>query len=159
MNTSISASIHADLLRRIERAAEVEQKWIATQHHYLPLFQSLVAIQAALSEGETLETGAGSFGSYVSLNVTGSRSLLTRVWRSLRLRGWYTADTRPAALETSWSGSFYLHTGTEDGGRVPGVEVYLSFSSTVCRRVKVGTKLVEQPIYEVRCSPDGEEVA
>lgn len=37
--------------------------------------------------------------------------------------------------------------------------MYLSFSSTVCHRVKVGTKTVEQDVYETRCEsfvPDEE---
>jgi hypothetical protein len=31
------------------------------------------------------------------------------------------------------------------------VRIWLAFSSTVCRRVKIGTKTVEQDVYETVC--------
>lgn len=32
-----------------------------------------------------------------------------------------------------------------------GASVWLSFSSSVCVRVQVGTRTVEEPIYEIQC--------
>ena len=152
MTTSISALIHADLLRRVKRAAEREQAWLESQHHYLPLFESIAAKQAALAAGESLEVEASTFGLHLTLSIAGGPDLLQIIWRALRVRGWRFDGDRPKALETSWSGSFHLFAA--DGERVPGVEVLLSFSSTVCRLVQVGTKMVEKPIYEVRCTSD-----
>lgn len=57
-------------------------------------------------------------------------------------RSGFVPDARPKVKDTS----FQTHFRQTDGATV-----WLSFSSSVCKRVQVGTRTVEEPIYEVQC--------
>lgn len=80
-----------------------------------------------------------------SLYITGTKDELSTAWAVLRWHGW-EADQ---------------HVGTEP---VPTFSTYfqkygqgsfrLNFSSKVCRRVQVGTKTEEVPVYEVQCDEE-----
>jgi len=97
----------------------------------------------ALREKVNLSADTYSF----DLLLTGNKQDLEAVWGLLRKAGFECKDKRPEQSTPSWSGWF-----RKDGHEGA---VYLSFTSTVCRRVVVGTKMEEVPIYEVNC---GEEV-
>lgn len=77
----------------------------------------------------------------ISLNFAGDGPRLGKLWGELRRNG-FNCDTRPKKGDTQFSGWF-----RRDG--YPNISVY--FTSTLCRRVQVGTKTVEQPIYETIC--------
>lgn len=79
----------------------------------------------------------------LDINVVGNGTDLSNVWRALRTRGWDTTKDKPEPGDTGWSG-FWRKEGVE-------YQVYLNFASTVCRRVQVGTQMVEMPVYEIRC--------
>jgi hypothetical protein len=81
---------------------------------------------------------------YTDLNVsfTGDKHKLAAVIRIFRLAGW-TSITKPKDKEPSWCG--YFHKKGIDAS------VWVAFTSTICRRVKIGTKMVEQDIFEVVC--------
>ena len=97
----------------------------------------------ALREKVNIQADTYSF----DLQIAGNKQDLEAVWALLRRAGFECKGKRPEKNTTSWSGWF----------RKDGFEgsVYLSFHSTVCRRVQVGTKMEEVPVYEVNC---GEEV-
>lgn len=78
----------------------------------------------------------------VNLYVTGNTAALKEIFRGLRKLG-YEPSSRPDVKPQSQF-TTYFH---QDGKPT----FYLSFSSTLCKRVKVGTKMVEQDIYEVQC--------
>lgn len=59
----------------------------------------------------------------------------------------FIPDERPKENDVSW---YTLWRRNEGDG--PEILIWFSFSSSQCRRVQVGTKTVEQPIYEVECS-------
>jgi hypothetical protein len=80
----------------------------------------------------------------VDIRFSGPRKMLNDVFGILRKYG-FKPDKRPKEGETSYSGFFH-----DEVGRA----FYLSFSSTSCRRVQVGTKTVEQPIYETVCDDE-----
>lgn len=80
----------------------------------------------------------------IGVNFSGDGPRLGKVWGELRRHG-YTCDTRPKKGDTSFSGSFH-----QEG--YARISVY--FTSTMCRRVQVGTQTVEQPIYETICGED-----
>ena len=77
----------------------------------------------------------------VNVAFTGDGPKLTEVWKALRAAG-YQPNNRPKKGEST----FYSHWFQEGYSTV-----WMNFSSSVCRRVQVGTKMVEQPIYEVQC--------
>jgi hypothetical protein len=80
----------------------------------------------------------------IDLSFTGSGDKLAMVWHLLRANGW-TTNSRPKKGDTSYNGFW-------DAPNDERARVWVQFSSSVCRRVQVGTKMVEQPIYETVCA-------
>lgn len=78
---------------------------------------------------------------WIGLRFTGDGARLTDVWRALRLNG-YSTVVHPKKGDTEVH-AFWKHEGQ--------VELFMCFSSSLCKRVQVGTKMVEQPIYETQC--------
>jgi hypothetical protein len=116
-------------------------------------------LEALQAQGERIDELVSNFPdgcvSYVSayttsltINIKGDSSVLTEVIRFMRTNGWYCEGERPKANEPRWEGTFKHR----DLVRQP---VNITFGSTVCRRVQVGTKVVvkevEEPIYETQC--------
>jgi len=79
----------------------------------------------------------------IDIAVAGDYAVLKAIFHAFRTQGW-EPTSRPVEQKLS---SFSTHF------EKPGVDLrfWLSFSSTLCRRVKVGTKMVEQPVYETVC--------
>lgn len=77
----------------------------------------------------------------ICANFSGDGPRLGKVWGELRRAG-FGCDTRPKKGDTQFNGWF-----TQEG--YPTVSIY--FTSTLCKRVQVGTQTVEQPIYETIC--------
>lgn len=82
----------------------------------------------------------------MSVSFAGDGPRLGKVWGELRRNG-FTCDQRPKKGDTEFNGWF-------DQEGYPHISIH--FTSTLCRRVQVGTKTVEQPIYETIC---GEELS
>jgi hypothetical protein len=74
--------------------------------------------------------------------VSGDKHTLAACVRAMRVRG-FDGGRRPEAGATSHS-TFYEH------GR--GAQIWFSFTSKACRQVKVGTKMVEQDVFETVCN-------
>jgi hypothetical protein len=113
--------------------AKRKARWIASKPHILPLIDKFVALGHEPHFGD----------SYLSINFTGDAKALADVVRALRNSGWDTKSDKPKPGDTSWQ-AYYTKEDCK-------VDVFLWFSSSVCRKVKVGTKLVEQDVYEVQC--------
>lgn len=89
----------------------------------------------------------------LDVRLTGDKTKFLALLRVLARFGMKPPKVEKGA--TGFSHFFY----PED---MPGLQVYVTFSSTVCRRVKTGTKMVEQDVYETVCDeiyPHGEEIA
>lgn len=78
---------------------------------------------------------------YMGLSFAGDGEKLKTVWGHMRRAGFNTSQ-RPAKGDTTFN-SFWSQEGFAD--------IFMMFSSTLCKRVKIGTKMVEQPIYETQC--------
>jgi hypothetical protein len=89
----------------------------------------------------------------VTLCVSGTGTDLSYVWAELRHRGWHLArhTKRPKAGDAAWSGFFRRLTDEELED--PDL-VFLCFSSTVCKRVKVGTRIITEDVYKTVCADD-----
>lgn len=79
--------------------------------------------------------------SSVDLSVAGNKDTLNLVFKILR-KAQFEPDSRPKEAEPSFHTHFVHPTGAR---------FWLNFSSTSCKRVQVGVKTVEQPVYEVQC--------
>lgn len=86
---------------------------------------------------------------YINMNFTGDGEKLKAAWSALRRHG-YNTTARPKKGDTTFN-AFWVREGQ--------AELFMMFSSSLCRRVQVGTKMVEQPIYETQCGelPEIEE--
>ena len=80
----------------------------------------------------------------MDLGFTGDQEAFKELWGALRSAG-YKPTTRPEKDELFTD--FYTTFINEE----TDLKIWLDFSSTICKRVKTGTKMVEQPIYEVQC--------
>lgn len=136
--------------RRAE-AMEMDQKWRENSHHFLPLLEKLDGLPCAAA----ITMNPGDDGC-LFIRLAGNAADLTLIVRAFRTTGWHTMYAGPPeAKQSSWSALWRLHkAGGEEADDVPGVEIYFSFSSTVCRRVLVGKKMVEQDVYETVCGDD-----
>ena len=81
----------------------------------------------------------------IDIRFAGDGDRLAEVWGLLRRAGWKLGTNPPKKGDTSFSG-IWSH---QSDHRL--ADLWMSFSSTVCRRVQVGVRMVEQPIYEVQC--------
>lgn len=81
---------------------------------------------------------------YARFSLSGDKHKLSAAVRALRTRGFKTEEEPPKKGQSTWTSVFSRH-DIDD--------VTLSFSSTACRLVKVGTKqvMVDQPVYETVC--------
>lgn len=122
-----------------ERALEMTKlkvKWNGSREFLAPIVNALTKI------------GIEPEISVTSLNVsfTGNKEQLARAMRILRTSGFDTDEAKPKQGDTSWSAYFRK-------AECP-LQIWFYFTSSVCRQVKVGTKMVEQAIYETRCGED-----
>ena len=89
-------------------------------------------------------------GTWICLSFTGDKHKLADVVRVLRTAGFKTDSSRPQKDATSWT-AVYRDENWD-------VTFYLTFSSSFCKRVQVGTETKEVPIFEVRCGEATDEV-
>lgn len=111
---------------------------------YSTLFQVTVRAHADLFRGlEELDLDCQFCltSGDINLSFTGNGAKLGEVWGLLRRYG-YAPNNRPKKGESSFHTHWY-----KDGFST----IWMSFSSSVCRRVQVGTKTETVPIYEVQC--------
>ncbi len=86
----------------------------------------------------------------VDICFSGDKEKLAAVMRILRTSGWKFTANRPKAGDSSWY-AYFTHKDCD-------TQIWFSFTSSVCRRVQVGTKMQEVPIYETICGDDKPEV-
>ena len=89
------------------------------------------------------------FPGTLDFSATGTKPKLLAGIKVLRRHGYKMSKGVPE--KTDYFGAWcYYHDndGNKDESRI---DVYFSFSSTVCQRVKVGTRMVEEDIYEIQC--------
>ena len=82
----------------------------------------------------------------LDISVTGNKDTFLAVWKVLRAAGYDHSKIVDEKFAT-WDG-FFRH-DSENTDEFPNI--WVSFSSTICKRVKVGTKMEEVPVYEIQC--------
>lgn len=123
-------------VRKDQAEIDARRALWARQHSQLaPLVAALKAIGSTFKVTDCLD-----------IAITGGKAKLTEVFRVMGKHGFRLITDRPKEAESYWSGFF-------DRDQL---RVWLTFSSTVCRRVKVGTEMKEIDVYEVRCEEEAE---
>lgn len=79
-----------------------------------------------------------------NIAITGSRADLDIMFGVLRRAG-LQPRTRPQEKQADYGAFWYWTDDSADG------YVWVMFSSTTCKRVQVGTKMEEVPVYETVC--------
>lgn len=97
--------------------------------------------QFAEEQGATVYLSSGPG---LSIYVTGKPEKLTAFWAYFRSKE-YVPDEHPVGKFSSFSTRFRKDPEKYEGN------IYFNYTSTVCRRVQVGTKTVEEPVYEIQC--------
>ncbi len=136
MNTQIDTMmddpIEISLAEQSLALAKQRQQWNAIKDFYRPIINALqrLGIDVRLTNA-------------IDVTFAGDAHKLASVVRILRTSGFSTEAAKPKQGDTSWY-AYYTHPDC-------GVMVWLYFTSSVCRRVKVGTKMVEQDVFETQC--------
>jgi hypothetical protein len=132
VETMLDDPIEITLAEQSLALAKMRQRWNAIKDFYRPIVNALhrLGLEPRLS-GD------------IDLSFTGDAKKLTAVVTILRHAGMQTTGARPKPGDTTWS-AYYSHPDCE-------TKLWLYFTSSVCRRVKVGTKMVEQDVFETRC--------
>jgi len=88
----------------------------------------------------------------LDIALTGDKHVLEAVWGILRRNGYniLVETDRPKPNSPTYSQFFYRE-GEGHDHSLDRARIWLTYTSTVCRRVKVGTKMVEQDVYETVC--------
>jgi hypothetical protein len=80
---------------------------------------------------------------FLNVHITGTKETLGRVFKVLRSLGFERPENAPQENQPDYLGGFRMPESS--------ATVYVSFRSTVCRRVPVGKRTVEEIVYEVHC--------
>ena len=134
MDNQIEDPIDEKLTQEVSEIETRRERWLDIREYFLPLVRRF----------KGLEIEPSFDGRDINLSFSGDKAKLTSVIRILRTNSFDTDAEAPKANSNYWSAYF---TNAEDSR----IQFWISFSSTVCRMVKVGTKMVEQDVYEVQC--------
>lgn len=118
---------------------ELDRRDLTFSQHEL-MFAQLEKME--IEEGQTVEITIQGVTKYPGITVIGNKALFHAVWGLLRRNGLKATDhiaERQPQFSCFW--------GTENEVYL----IYFEFTSKVCMRRQVGTKMVEQPIFEVIC--------
>lgn len=112
--------------------AKSRAKWNSIKDFYRPILNAVqrLGIEPRLTNE-------------IDLSFAGDAHRLASVVRILRTAGFTTDAARPKQGDTQWV-AYYAHPDCS-------TRVWLFFTSSVCKRIKVGTKMVEQDVFEVQC--------
>jgi len=131
------------MLNDIEHDFNSDKDYFKSRRAYYKKYKD--EIQALAAELELpKDTPITAYGEtdQIRLSVSGTPETLKEVFRAFRKLG-YQPSKRPGIKPES--------TFTTRFEQDNHPNFYLSFCSTICKRVKVGTKMVEQAIYETTC--------
>lgn len=138
MSSLILEQIENDISKELDRVANLQTAWEERSDKFTSLIFSFDEI--AVPEDFELRF---HFDGELNIFAKGDGNLLTIIFRTLRLNSFVCTGPRPGRNDANWS-AFFTH---PDVGRI-----WLSFSSTVCKIIQVGTELKEMPIYRTECS-------
>lgn len=128
-------AIDLQLLQRQIDLAKTKARWNSCRHYMSPLVHMLTA--------QGLDV---NFDNHLNITFTGDKPKFLEVLSALTICG-FTLDNkeRPKSDDTSWS-SYCTH-------KAGSTQAWMYFTSSVCRRIKVGTETVTRDVFKVACDP------
>jgi hypothetical protein len=128
-------SIKVDLVSQQELMTERASFYHRNKHHIKEVATALKKIDLISAKLDNYKC--------VDISMTGDKHVLLAIFSAFRkLR--YEPSERPGIKPTSSFSCYWSREGQE-------LRFWISFSSTKCTRVKVGTETREVPIYETVC--------
>jgi hypothetical protein len=136
LDTMLESSIDIHIAEQAIKLSQLRARWASCRDFYTPVVNALqrIGIEPTLAD-------------YVMVSTTGDAARLAKVIRILRCAGFTFSGDRPKAGDTSWN-TWFRHPDCH-------VSIFFCFTSSVCRRVKVGTVMQEVDVYETRCDAGG----
>lgn len=126
------------MLRLVEKSKKAKKNLAAFQATVTQCRELFLKLEAL-----DIEPDFDMQGGDINIRFAGDGAKLGEVWGELRRAG-YNTFKHPAKGDTE----FYAHWNGEGLA-----QIWLVFTSSMCRRVQVGTRTVtkEEPIYETQC--------
>lgn len=119
-----------DKLEQDVKAVNIrKQAWLAVKEKYLPFVKEMILLGCDFSTGD----------SYLNFRIAGDKEKFLAIVRCHRRHGLRPSMPEKGATEANWI--VYLD----------NYPVYVGFSSTVCKRVQIGTQLKEVPVFDTIC--------
>jgi hypothetical protein len=115
-----------------DKVARRAQQWLVAKTRYLRFVQEMVLLGCELNMDSDFD---------VHFRIAGDKEKFLQLVRCHRRHGFKPEMPAKGATSAFWRITKY---GSDIG-------LYFQFSSTVCHRVKVGTKMIEQDVYETHC--------
>ena len=133
VDTILESSVDISLAEQALKLAKLRQRWASCRALFAPVIAAFqrMGIEPYMQED------------YVIVQTTGDKTRLEQSFRVLRGAGFGFVAERPKKGDSSWY-AFFTHPDSE-------TKLFFQFTSSVCKRVKVGTKMVEQDVYETQC--------
>ena len=132
----------SSLIGATEKAVREQRTFYRKVKHFFRDNQrDLLELSKAL---EGIELVRVSFDSdSINLSIAGDQDVLKSIFQALRPLG-YVPRQRPDIKPQPTYQTYFDHPDKE-------MRIWLNFSSTLCKRVKVGTKMQEVDVYETVC--------
>jgi len=131
-------TIDKQIDERMEEVAAQARWWAGNARFYEHAIEDLSLIGADCRIG----------GTEIAVSMTGGKKELNVLFKFLRKHG-FAPTHRPTDKDKNYWSAYFYKEGEEDVK-----PLWVSFSSNVCKRVQVGTKMEEVPVYEIQCSDD-----
>lgn len=133
LETILESSIDIGLAEQALKLAKMRQRWAACRDIFAPVIASFqrMGIEPQMQDD------------YITVCATGDKSKLEQAFRVLRGADFSFTAERPKKGDSQWY-AFFTHPDSE-------TKIFFQFTSSVCKRVKVGTKMVEQDVFETQC--------
>jgi hypothetical protein len=112
--------------------SKVRARWNANRSILRPI---VVALQKLKIE-TTLDSN-------LNVSISGDAKKLAAVVRIFMISGFKPSNSKPKQGDMSWHSYFHHPTCA--------IDIWFYFTSSVCKRVQVGTEMKEVPVYETQC--------
>lgn len=109
--------------------ARKANKWLEARHGLLPFVRDMILIGGDCNYSDD----------YINLTLCGDKAKFLALVRLVRRYGFKPDMPKEGATMAQW----FLQRD--------GINFFVSFTSTVCKRVQVGTTMQEMPVYETQC--------
>ena len=114
----------------VENRIALRARWMNSREALQPTLDAFELLGASIS----VDTNC-----CIDVRIAGDKECFVKCWKLWRELGVRLTPPEPGATQLSE----FLDTH--------GLHFWFSFSSTVCKRVQVGTKMMPTPIYETHC--------